>query len=95
MKRLNIELEEIDSKLDDGVYLIMLIGLLQDYYIPDYCYHKQPCSYEQKIENIQFLFELLEETQFNIPLCRPEDIAQGDTLSILRILYHIFSNYQN
>ena len=82
-------------KLYDGVYLTTLMGILEDYFIPEYAYYSKPSCMEQKIENSKFLFELIEKAGLQSPNCMPEDIASGDLKSILRILYTMFSNYKD
>ena len=71
------------------------MGILEGYFIPEYAYYSKPSCMEQKIENSKFLFELIEDAGLQSPNCMPEDIANGDLKSILRILYSMFSNYKD
>lgn len=85
-----------EKKISDGVYLIIVLALLEGYYIPEYCYHSSPKSIEDKKENIKFLFGLLKEQEIEIPnSCRIDDIASGCETSILRFLFHLFNIYRN
>ena len=61
-------------KLDDGVYLILLIGILENFFLPEYSYYPSPKAYEQKLENCKFLFNLIDDAGLNRPNCRPEGI---------------------
>ena len=62
------------KKLDDGVYLILLIGILENFFLPEYSYYPSPKAYEQKLENCKFLFNLIDDAGLNRPNCRPEGI---------------------
>ncbi|RNA11113.1 alpha-parvin [Brachionus plicatilis] len=92
--KLRIEIESLEN-LDDGVLLILLMGLLEDFYIPDFAYVSKPSNYDEKLTNCKFLFDLIDEVCRQEKNCHPEDIANGDLKSILRILYLLFSNYKD
>ncbi len=82
-------------KLNDGVKLIYLMGILCNYYIPEFSYHSIPKSFDEKVENIQLLFDLMEDENLVLPTCKPEDIANGDLKSTLRVVYNLFTKYKD
>lgn len=48
------------------------MGLLDNYFVPEYAYIPNPKSHEQKLENCKFLFELIEDAGLQHPNCKPE-----------------------
>lgn len=95
LDKIKFQIDNLDTQLDDGVHLILLIGILENFYLPEYAYCSAPKEYDQKLENCKFLFQLMDEAGLQKPNCRPEDIANNDLKSILRILYALFSNYKD
>jgi len=72
LDKIKFSVNDLDSQLDDGVYLILLIGLLENYFLPEYAYHPSPKTYEHKLENCKYLFQLMDDAGLNRPNCRPE-----------------------
>uniref|UniRef100_A0A3Q3APH8 Parvin, beta n=1 Tax=Kryptolebias marmoratus TaxID=37003 RepID=A0A3Q3APH8_KRYMA len=79
----------------DGVYLILLMGLLKDYFVPLYNFFLTPESFEQKVHNVAFAFELMQDGGLKKPKARPEDVVNLNLKSTLRVLYNLFTNYKN
>lgn len=69
---MNFEVTEIESQFHDGVYLIMLMGLLEGFFVPHYVFHLTPNEFDQKVQNVNFAFELMEEVGLQKPKARPE-----------------------
>lgn len=69
--KLKIEIDDLEN-LDNGVFLILLMGILEDYYIPEYAFIPKPSSYEEKLTNCKFLFELIDEACNQEKNCHPE-----------------------
>lgn len=95
LSKINISIDSLDDQLDNGIHLIMLMGILEGYYIPEFAYYATADTSEKKLENCRFLFELIDDAGLQKPNCLPEDIANKDLKSILRILYILFSNYKD
>ncbi|XP_039989793.1 beta-parvin isoform X2 [Xiphias gladius] len=79
----------------DGVYLVLLMGLLEDYFVPLYNFFLTPESFEQKVHNVAFAFELMQDGGLKKPKARPEDVVNLNLKSTLRVLYNLFTNYKN
>uniref|UniRef100_A0AAQ4QV96 Parvin, beta n=1 Tax=Gasterosteus aculeatus aculeatus TaxID=481459 RepID=A0AAQ4QV96_GASAC len=79
----------------DGVYLILLMGLLENYFVPLYNFFLTPESFEQKVHNVAFAFELMQDGGLKKPKARPEDVVNLNLKSTLRVLYNLFTNYKN
>ncbi|CAG9833959.1 unnamed protein product [Diabrotica balteata] len=94
LNKMNFEVTEIESQFHDGVYLIMLMGLLEGFFVPHYSFHLTPHEFEQKVHNVNFAFELMEEVGLQKPKARPEDVVNMDLKSTLRVLYNIFLRYR-
>lgn len=95
LMRLNLEVTDLDNQFHDGVYLIILMGLLEGYFTPLYQFHPTPDSFEHKVHNCKFAFELMEDAGLPRPKARPEDIVNMELKSTLRVLYDIFTKYKS
>lgn len=71
------------------------MGLLEGYFVPLYSFHLTPSTFEQKVHNVSFAFDLMQEAGLGRPKCRPEDIVNGDAKSTLRVLYGLFTKYES
>ncbi|KAK3098266.1 hypothetical protein FSP39_017716 [Pinctada imbricata] len=92
--KINLEVTDIDSQFHDGVYLVLLMGLLEGYFVPLYDFHLTPTDFDHKVHNVQFAFELMQDAGLAKPKARPEDVVNQDLKSTLRVLYNIFTKYK-
>ena len=67
-----MEVTDIESQFHDGVYLILLMGLLEGYFVPLFEFHVTPKDFEQKVFNVSFAFELMQDAGISKPKARPE-----------------------
>uniref|UniRef100_A0A8P4GIS3 Parvin, beta n=1 Tax=Dicentrarchus labrax TaxID=13489 RepID=A0A8P4GIS3_DICLA len=95
LNKLNLEVTELETQFADGVYLVLLMGLLEDYFVPLYNFFLTPESFEQKVHNVAFAFELMQDGGLKKPKARPEDVVNLNLKSTLRVLYNLFTNYKN
>ncbi|KAL6474599.1 hypothetical protein MHYP_G00181600 [Metynnis hypsauchen] len=95
LNKLNLEVTELESQFADGVYLVLLMGLLEDYFVPLYNFYLTPESFEQKVHNVAFAFELMQDGGLKKPKARPEDVVNLNLKSTLRVLYNLFTNYKS
>ncbi|KAM4675282.1 beta-parvin isoform 2-T2 [Discoglossus pictus] len=95
LNKLNLEVTELESQFADGVYLVLLMGLLEDYFVPLHNFFLTPEDFEQKVHNVSFAFELMQDGGLKKPKARPEDIVNLDLKSTLRVLYNLFTKYKN
>uniref|UniRef100_A0A8C0YM83 Parvin, beta n=1 Tax=Cyprinus carpio carpio TaxID=630221 RepID=A0A8C0YM83_CYPCA len=95
LNKLNLEVTELESQFADGVYLVLLMGLLENYFVPLYNFYLTPESFEQKVHNVSFAFELMQDGGLQKPKVRPEDVVNLNLKSTLRVLYNLFTNYKN
>uniref|UniRef100_A0A4X2KHU0 Parvin beta n=1 Tax=Vombatus ursinus TaxID=29139 RepID=A0A4X2KHU0_VOMUR len=83
------------KKFADGVYLVLLMGLLEGYFVPLHNFHLTPENFDQKVHNVSFAFELMQDGGLKKPKARPEDVVNLDLKSTLRVLYNLFTKYKN
>lgn len=72
LNKINLEVSEIETQFHDGVYLTLLMGLLEGFFVPLYSFHLTPKEFDQKVHNVAFAFELMEEVGLQKPKARPE-----------------------
>jgi len=58
--KLGVQISNFGNQFHDGVYLIMLIGSLGNFFVPLYNYNIAPTSTEMKIHNVTFAFKLVD-----------------------------------
>ncbi|XP_046715312.1 beta-parvin isoform X4 [Silurus meridionalis] len=95
LNKLNLEVTELESQFADGVYLVLLMGLLEGYFVPLYNFFLTPESFEQKVHNVAFAFELMQDGGLKKPKARPEDVVNLNLKATLRVLYNLFTNYKS
>ncbi|XP_023648907.1 beta-parvin-like isoform X1 [Paramormyrops kingsleyae] len=95
LNKLNLEVTELESQFADGVYLVLLMGLLEGYFVPLYNFYLTPENFEQKVHNVAFAFELMQDAGLKKPKSRPEDVVNIILKSTLRVLYNLFTNYRH
>lgn len=95
LNKINLEVTELDSQFSDGVYLCLLSGLLEGYFVPLYDFHLTPQSFDEKVANVSLAFELMMDGGLPQPKARPEDIVNLDLKSTLRVLYNLFTKYKH
>ncbi|NWX63231.1 PARVB protein, partial [Promerops cafer] len=84
LNKLNLEVTELETQFADGVYLVLLMGLLEDYFVPLHNFYLTPESFDQKVHNVSFAFELMQDGGLKKPKARPEgmDMPRGFKLCI-------------
>jgi len=95
LSKINLEVNDLDKDFADGVYLCLLSGLLEGYFVPLYDFHLSPQSFEEKVANVALAFELMMDAGLPQPKARAEDIVNLDLKSTLRVLYNLFTKYKH
>jgi hypothetical protein len=75
-----VEVHDLDTQFHDGVYLVLLLGLLEGFFIPFHSFYYRPMDFEQKVHNVGFAFELMQDVGLDKPKARPEGIRRFFTL---------------
>ncbi|XP_015923944.1 beta-parvin [Parasteatoda tepidariorum] len=95
LNKINLEVTDLETQFHDGLYLTLLMGLLEGYFVPFYSFHLTPTTFDQKVHNVAFSFELMMDAGLQKPKARPEDIVNLDLKSTLRVLYNLFAKYKH
>ncbi|VDN18378.1 unnamed protein product, partial [Gongylonema pulchrum] len=95
LNKINLEVTDLENQFQDGVYLVLLMGLLEGYFVPLYSFYLQVVTYEQKAHNVTFAYQLMYEAGLQRPRARVQDIVNGDLKSTLRILHSLFTRYKH
>ena len=94
LSKISLELTQIDKQLSDGVYLILLLGLLEGFFIPLYAINMTPKTFEERVKNLNLAFSIMRDLDIDFKSTRAEDIANLDLKSTLRVTYAIYSKYK-
>ncbi|KAH9284842.1 Alpha-parvin [Echinococcus granulosus] len=83
--------------MDDGVYFLLLMGLLGGYFIPLHKFHLAPRTNEQKLANLHLVLQLMQEAEGIEPGAgtRADDLLRRDLKATLRFLYTLYSRYKD
>uniref|UniRef100_A0A023FL22 Putative alpha-parvin n=1 Tax=Amblyomma cajennense TaxID=34607 RepID=A0A023FL22_AMBCJ len=95
LNKVNLEVTDLDTQFQDGIYLVLLMGLVEGYFVPLYCFFPTPSNFEQKVHNVSFSFTLMTDAGLPKPKARPEDLVNADLKSTLRVLYNLFTKYKD
>ncbi|XP_064489009.1 uncharacterized protein LOC135400924 isoform X2 [Ornithodoros turicata] len=98
LNKINLEVTDLDNQtlqFQDGIYLVLLMGLLEGYFVPLYSFFPTPSSFDQKVHNVSFAFTLMQDAGLPKPKARPEDLVNADLKSTLRVLYNLFTRYKD
>lgn len=77
---------DLDSQFHDGVYLVLLMGLLEGYFVPLFDFHLTPQDFDQKVHNVSLAFELMQDAG----LAKPKARSEGKFLIIHGVVYLIY-----
>lgn len=82
---------DLDTQFSDGVYLTLLMGLLEGYFIPLHEFFLTPKDFDQKVHNVTFAFELMQDSGLPKPKARPEGniVIVRVTLYNFNISFHL------
>ncbi|KAL0280542.1 UNVERIFIED_CONTAM: hypothetical protein PYX00_001803 [Menopon gallinae] len=95
LNKINLEVTDLDTQFHDGVFLTLIMGLLEGFFVPLYNFYLTPQTFEEKVHNVALSFELMQDVGLAKPKARPEDIVNLDLKSTLRVLYNLFIKYKN
>ncbi|VDL95650.1 unnamed protein product [Schistocephalus solidus] len=97
LSKLNLVVTDLQSQMDDGVFFILLLGLLGGYFVPLHKYHMAPVSNEQKLANLQLALQLFQDAE-GIgpgPGARADDLLRHDLKATLRLLFALYNRYRD
>ncbi|CAH8499250.1 unnamed protein product [Schistosoma curassoni] len=89
--QVGLHVNDLSKDFRDGVLLILLMGLIDGYFVPFHAYHPTPTTEELCTSNVKLAFELIQAAGMVEPPAKPEEIVAGDSSAVLRVLYGIYS----
>ncbi|CAH0385037.1 unnamed protein product [Bemisia tabaci] len=95
LSKVNLEVNELETQFHDGVFLVLLLGLLEGFFVPLDNFYLAPQDLDQKVFNVNLAFKLMQDIGLAKPKARPEDIVNLDLKSTLRVLYNLFTKYKS
>nr|XP_037272170.1 beta-parvin-like isoform X1 [Rhipicephalus microplus] len=72
LNKINLEVSDLDTQFQDGIYLVLLMGLVEGYFVPLYSFFPTPSTFDQKVHNVSFSFTLMTDAGLPKPKARPE-----------------------
>lgn len=78
LSKVHLEVNDLESQFHDGVFLTLLLGLLEGFFVPLGSFHLTPKTHEQKVHNVSLAFDLMQDVGLPKPKARPE----GNNLNI-------------
>ncbi|XP_062915751.1 gamma-parvin isoform X1 [Mobula hypostoma] len=93
--RLGVTVKDLSSQFSNGVILILLIGQLEGYFIHLSKYYLSPTDDKEKLHNVSFVLELLEDRGLLNYTINPQDIINLDIKATMRILHCLFAKYKD
>lgn len=95
LQEMDIIISDIESQFHNGVNLVLMMGLLEGYYVPLYKFHYNPVGYDEKLDNVKLAMKLMQEAKCPPMVVKAEDIVHKDLKSTFRIIYTIFTKYKS
>ncbi|KAA3679026.1 ATP-dependent Clp protease, protease subunit [Paragonimus westermani] len=82
--------------MNDGVYFILLIGLLDGFFVPLHTYHLTPVNDAQRLTNLQLALRLAEEVNgVSLGSKQADDMLRHDLKVTLRLLYSLYTKHKD
>ncbi|KAH8030437.1 hypothetical protein HPB51_006869 [Rhipicephalus microplus] len=84
LNKINLEVSDLDTQFQDGIYLVLLMGLVEGYFVPLYSFFPTPSTFDQKVHNVSFSFTLMTDAGLPKPKARPEGFRRDDFIGRAR-----------
>jgi len=95
LTKMGVTISNVTNQFHDGVYLIMLIGSLGNFFVPLYNYNMSPTNTEMKVQNVICAFKLMDTLEIKRRNWNPAEVVRQDLKTILRVIYTLFTSYKN
>ncbi|XP_014616106.1 PREDICTED: beta-parvin isoform X1 [Polistes canadensis] len=73
LSKVHLEVTDLDTQFHDGVFLTLLLGLLEGFFVPLGSFHLTPKTHDQKVHNVSFAFDIMQDIGLPKPKARPEE----------------------
>lgn len=88
-----VTITDLKSDMHDGVFFIIVVGSLANFFVPFSKYTIKPTTPDQKLNNVMFAFKLMESLGMNGAKWNALDVVRQDLKMILRISYDLFKKF--
>ncbi|CAH8455484.1 unnamed protein product [Dicrocoelium dendriticum] len=96
LAKVNLSVANLETDMEDGVYFILLLGLLGGFYVPMHAYYPTPLTEAQRLANIQLALRLAEEIEgINLGPKPGRDMLQPDLKMTLRLIYSLYTRHRD
>lgn len=93
--KMNLNATNLETDMEDGVYFILLLGLLGGFYVPMHAYYPTPLTEAQRLANIQLALRLAEEVEgISLGPKHGRDVLQPDLKVTLRLIYSLYTRHK-
>ncbi|XP_035577649.1 gamma-parvin isoform X2 [Canis lupus dingo] len=94
LDRLGLSVQNLDNQFADGVFLLLLIGQLEGFFLHLKEFYLTPTSPAEMLHNVTLALDLLKDEGLLTYPVNPEDIVNKDAKSTLRVLYSLFQKHK-
>ena len=94
LSKINVKVNDLETDFCNGVNLILLIGMVQGFFVPLYEYFPNPTTFEEKLHNVHLALEFIDELDVK-RRNQPSEIIRGDLKATMRIVYILFVKYSD
>ncbi|XP_056308375.1 gamma-parvin [Danio aesculapii] len=95
MASLGLNVTDLEKQFADGVILLLLIGQLEDFFIPLSEFFLCPVSSSEMLHNVTLALDLLIDRGFPVQSVNPQDIVSQDVPATVKVLYYLFNRHKN
>ncbi|XP_072528461.1 gamma-parvin isoform X2 [Salminus brasiliensis] len=95
MSPLRLQVADVEQQFADGVFLLLLIGQLEEFFIPLYEFYLSPDGHSEMLHNVTLALDLLNDREIQVSDVDPEDIVSQDVSATLKVLYALFKKHKN
>ncbi|XP_004346738.1 hypothetical protein CAOG_05053 [Capsaspora owczarzaki ATCC 30864] len=94
LRKISVQVTDLALQFHDGVYLILLLGSLGDFYVPMNMYHLTPINDDMKVHNAEVCLQLLEKMGLSRNGIYAREIVTRNLKTIVRFLYLLYTAYR-
>lgn len=91
LHKINLQINNIETDLSDGIVLIKLLEVLTNKKLPKY--HEQPTFRSHRLENVGVALKFLVQENINIVNIDSSDIVDGNLKLILGLVHTLIFHY--
>jgi parvin len=95
LQDMDIVITDIDTQFHNGVNLVLMMGLLEGYYVPLYKFHYSPVGHDEKVDNVKLALKLMQEAGCPPVAVKAENVVLKDLKNTFRVIYTIFTKYKS